>query len=118
MNRKLLKSAVLFGLFLPSLSFAQMDDLEIDPATISSEYCITLSTDSDVQEYYVLDIAHLGISTKAEGQDKFGFIENNLISYEVDLITNTATMQLHLDRTSEPKDVIWWSEYLNSLCGL
>lgn len=110
-------SSILFAICSPLGIFAQ-DEIDYGAASISPEYCVLIDADSPVKNFYIIDIDHLHIADEIEAVDKFGHIENNLISYTVDLVEHKAYLELHLDRTSEPKDILWWSAYLNSLCGL
>ena len=87
-------------------------------ATISDSYCVTIDATQPLQDYYEINIAHLGFADAEAAETKFGFIQNNLVTYYVDFANSKVIMELHLDRTYDPKDAAWWSEYLTSLCGL
>ena len=104
---------------MPFSIFSQTEEvIEYSDATITTEYCVTINTDNPIAEHYVMDISHLHLVTEIDANDKFGYICNNLLTYTVDVEANEAYLQIHLDRTPEPKDVIWWNDYINSLCGL
>lgn len=110
---------IVLSFVFSTISFSQTDDgLDYGNATISDHYCVTLDPAQPIQEFYEIDIAHLGLASEKLANDKFGFIENNLLSYTVDFVESKAYLQVHLDRTSEPKDIVWWNEYLTSICGL
>jgi len=110
-------SLTLFALMLPLSMFGQ-DEITYGSGTITDSYCVTIDTEFPVTEFYQLDISHLHIVDSIDALNKFGHIENNLVSYTVDLESQTAYLQLFLDRTVGPKDIVWWSAYLETLCGL
>ncbi len=106
-------------LLAPIYLFSQEEGgIEYESATINDEYCVSLNTDVSISEYYLIDISHLHLHSEKEAKGKFGFICNNLLTYTVDFEAEKAYLQVHLDRTSEPKDIVWWNDYINSLCGL
>lgn len=117
MKNRIKCSSILFATLASSAIYAQ-DEIDYGSASISPEYCVTIDADSPVKNFYVIDIDHLHISDEIQAIEKFGHIENNLISYSVDLVEQKAYLELHLDRTAELQDVLWWSAYLTSLCGL
>lgn len=98
-----------------SFSFTTPDDPGI--ARIDSNYCITLEG-SDIQDQYLIDISALGIDTREEAREVFGYIMNNLRDFEqLDLTAQTIVMNVHLDRTgSTPWTKTEWDEYFTSLC--
>lgn len=110
-------SLILFVLILPFGMFGQ-DEITYGSGSITDSYCVTIDSESPVKEFYELDISHLHIVDSIEALNKFGHIENNLVSYTVDLESQTAYLHLFLDRTVGPKDIVWWSAYLETLCGL
>lgn len=110
---------IVLSFFFSTLSFAQTDEgLDYGNATISEDYCVTIDTDQPIKEFYEIDIAHLHLATEKDADDKFGFIENNLLSYIVDFSESKAYLQIHLDRTVDSEDVVWWNDYIGTLCGL
>jgi hypothetical protein len=113
-----LTTIILVLIFAPTTIFAQDEEIDYGTATVSEEYCVSLNTESPISEFYSIDISHLHLDTELEAINNFGFISNNLVTYTVDYAAETAYLQVHLDRTSSPKDILWWSEYINSLCGL
>lgn len=117
MKNRIKCSSILFATLAASAIYAQ-DEIDYGYASITPEYCVTIDADLPVKNFYVIDIDHLHISDEIQAIEKFGHIENNLISYSVDLVEQKAYLELHLDRTTEPQDVLWWSAYLTSLCGL
>ena len=113
-----LKAVIPAFLILPELSFSQHVETTYSAATITEDYCVTLDPTEEISEFYEIDIHDFGFETEIEATKKFGFISNNLLTYSVDFENEKAYLQVHLDRTPEPRDIIWWNEYLNSLCGL
>lgn len=107
----------MFAILTPIGIFAQ-DEIDYGSASITPEFCVTIDAETPVKNFYVIDIDHLHISDDIDAVNKFGHIENNLITYTVDLVEQKAYLELHLERTAEPKDILWWSAYVNSLCGL
>lgn len=112
-------NTLLLGLiFTPLCSFTQDGD-DLPTATVTEDLCVTIDdTGSPISDLYEIDFSHLHLLSEKEANDKFGFISNNLLTYTVDFSTETAYLNIHIDRTPEPKDVIWWNDYINSLCGL
>ena len=108
----------LLAISLASLSFSQdwKEGIVFSTATITEDYCVQLDADNPVQEWYEMDITHLGFASQDEANKAFWSRANNLVSYNVDLSENKAYARVHLDRTPEPKDINWWNDYLNSLC--
>lgn len=99
--------------------FSQTDaEAEIATATITEEFCVTLDAAEPIAEFYVIDISHLELISEKEANDRFGYISNNFLTYTVDFEAHEAQLQIHLDRTPMPHDIIWWNDYLESLCGL
>jgi hypothetical protein len=109
----------LWLIFFTLPTYAQEED-HVDPgiATITSELCVSLDADNPIQEFYSIGFSHLDFESAKIASDRFGFISNNLLTYSVDYEAETAELHVHLDRTPEPKDIVWWNEYLSSLCGL
>lgn len=99
-------------------SFAQdwMADVEWKTATIDINYCLQLDPASEVGEYYEIDIEAFGFTDEVEAKKQFQTRANNYVSYHVDLSEQKAYAQIHIDRTTEPKDIVWWNNYLLSLC--
>lgn len=107
------------GLLAATASFGQPEgDFDYATATITEEFCVSLDTEVEVSEYYEIDISHLALESEIEAKNKFGYIDNNLLTYSVDFAAEKAYLHIHLDRTAEPKDIVWWSAYIESLCGL
>lgn len=102
--------------FASSNMFAQ--EIDYGTATVTEEYCVSLDTELPIAEYYTIDISHLHLITELEAVNKFGFISNNLLTYKVNFADETVYLHVHLDRTTTPKDIHWWNEYVESLCGL
>ncbi len=119
MNNLLVSAFIFLSLTISAQSFAQyVDEVEYLSASITTEYCVSLDSSSPVGEYYEMDISHLHLSTEKDANDRFGFISNNLLTYVVDFEENKVYLQVHLNRTPEPKDIVWWNSYIDSLCGL
>lgn len=117
MNYQFKKALLVFILIAPVMSFAQEDETYAT-ATITTEYCVNLDPDAAISEYYEIDISHLHLPSEIEANDKFGHINNNLLTYTVDFEASKAYLHVHLDRTPEPRDIVWWNSYIESLCGL
>lgn len=110
---------IALSLTLSVNSFAQTDEgLDYGNATISEDYCVSINTDDPISEHYEININHLHLASEKEANDRFGFICNNLLTYTVDFSAEKAYLQVHLDRTTSPKDVVWWNNYITGLCGL
>lgn len=86
-------------------------------ASITTDYCVTVDNTQPLQQFYSIDIAHLGLESEYAAKKKFGHIQNNLISYHVDFENTKVILELHIDRAPEGTDVSWWNEYLSSLCS-
>lgn len=116
--KSLRRILIMTGLILvSSLTKAQSDWPEnFGSATIDANHCVTIDTTSPLQDYYKMDISHLGFATEVDAQKVFGYISNNRLTYRVDFDNQVAYLLIHADRTPEPKDVIWWNDYIHSLC--
>ena len=102
---------------LTSSSFGQTDwPTSYGQGTINANYCVTIDTTQPLQEFYRLDIAHLNFATEIDAQKAFGYISNNRLTYRVDYANQVAYLKIHADRTQTPQDVIWWNNYIDSLC--
>lgn len=84
--------------------------------TITSSYCVSIDTSLPLTEFYQIDIAALNFATEIDARKVFGNISNNRLSYKVDFANHVAYLQVHSDRTQYPQDVIWWNNYIASLC--
>lgn len=117
--RQLKKLAIAVLFFGATTSYAQdwTEDIEFETATITSEYCISLDATKPVAEFYQIDITAFGFSDENEAKKQFYTRANNFLSFQVDLASQTTYLRVHLDRTPEPKDIIWWNDYLESLCA-
>lgn len=112
-----IKALLLGALLSPTVGLSQHDE-GFASATITDEYCVSLDTDLPIAEFYEIDISHLELASETEALNKFGYINNNLLTYTVNFAAEKAYLQIHLDRTAEPMDILWWNDYINSLCGL
>lgn len=117
MNYQLKKVLLAFIAIAPVMSLAQEDE-SYATATITTEYCVSLDSEATISEFYEIDISHLHLPSEIEANNKFGYINNNLLTYTVDFEASKAYLHVHLDRTPEPKDIVWWNSYIESLCGL
>lgn len=117
--KSLKRLLVAVGLLLASTAgIAQTDWPEsYGTATIDASYCVSIDTGSPLQDFYQISIAHLGFADAVEAQKVFGYISNNRLTYRVDFDNQVAYLRIHADRTPEPKDVIWWNDYIHSLCN-
>lgn len=84
--------------------------------TINTDYCVTIDTTKPLEEFYRIDISHLNFASEADAQKVFGAISNNRLTYKVDFTNQVAYLKVHADRTQHPQDVIWWNNYIDSLC--
>ena len=107
-----------FCFLIASSAAIAQDEESYLSATCSDEFCVTLDATSPIQEFYKIDIAPFVFATYEDAQNKFGYISNNLLTYNVDFENNRVILQVHTDRTEAPKDIVWWNDYLESLCGL
>ena len=117
---KYLKKLTFLAIFLGStVSFSQdwTEDIEFETATITTDYCIQLDATKPVAEFYQLDITAFGFTDETEAKKQFYTRANNYISFQVDLPSQTTYLRVHLDRTPAPMDIVWWNEYLASLCS-
>ena len=100
----------------PIVSVGQVHPVPTVNATITIEDCVTLDTSKPLQDFYSIDISHLGFASEYEAKKHFGRIMNNLVSYHVDFANSKVVLEVHIDRVSSSTDVAWWNEYLSSLC--
>lgn len=84
--------------------------------TINSTYCVAIDTSVPLVEFYQIDIAALNFATEIDAKKMFGHISNNRLTYRVDFQNHVAYLQIHSDRTEHPQDVVWWNNYIASLC--
>ncbi|MCG8578102.1 MAG: hypothetical protein MI810_24695 [Flavobacteriales bacterium] len=116
---KNLKKFALVCFFFGSLSsFSQdwKDGIEFSTATVSADYCVILDPTKPVAEWYEMDITDFGFTDETTARNQFLQRSNNLISYNVDLSEQKAYARVHLDRTPTPQDIVWWNNYLSTLC--
>jgi hypothetical protein len=114
-----MKNLYLTICFLISCTISIGQDPESYPvATCSDDFCVQLDPDQAVVEHYKIDIAPFGFATFEDAQAKFGYISNNLLTYTVDFDNQRVILTVHLDRTPAPEDIVWWNNYIDSLCGL
>jgi len=111
---KLLTFTVVFFLVFNSASAQWPTTYGI--ATINSSYCVTIDTSVPLTEFYQINIVDLNFATEIDARKVFGNISNNRLSYKVDFANHVAYLQVHADRTQFPQDVIWWNNYIASLC--
>jgi hypothetical protein len=98
--------------FAPNL-FAQ-DTLV---ATITLDDCVTLDAGEAIAGFYRIDISAFGFASETEANNHFGYIANNYLTYHVNLNENEVILEVHKNRTPTPKDIVWWNDYLSTLCG-
>ncbi len=114
------KFLLLVGIILlTTAGLAQTDVPAYDTqgsAEIDLNKCVTLDNSTEVQNYYLIDISHLGLTTENDAWDYFNYISDNLLTYHVFYSEMKVTLQLHLERTGEPKDINWWNAYLETKC--
>lgn len=107
----------LFAITAASFSFSQTaDEKPAGDATINASFCVELDDAIPVQGFYKADASALGWTSEADAKKACGFHSNNLVSYKQDFANNQILIYIHTDRTSAPHDIVWWNEYLESLC--
>ncbi|MCG8577316.1 MAG: hypothetical protein MI810_20700 [Flavobacteriales bacterium] len=116
--KNLKRTALLLGLFIFSVSsFGQSNVPEpTGIATVTEDYCVTLSTEKPLQNYYEIDITDLALESEYMAKKRFGHINNNLLTYHVDYSNSRVILEVHWDRVKETTDVNWWNTYLSDLC--
>ena len=114
------KFLLFVGVFLlTTAGFAQTEVPafgEQGSAEIDLNKCVTLDNSTEVQNFYVLDISHLGLASENDAWDYFNYISDNLLTYHVFYSDMKVTLELHLERTGEAKDINWWNSYLETKC--
>lgn len=105
----------LSGLIWINYSFSQ-ESITYGNATLEAPACITLSEDEPLVTHYEMSISALGFTTEEELSVWTGHYSNNLITLSGDFHAGKAYAQLHNERMSEPKTLIWWNAYLSDLC--
>lgn len=84
-------------------------------ASIFKSYALVLDVSNDLTEYYSADASSLKWTSNAEALKLCGFYSNNLVSLYPDYVNNKILVHIHLDRTKDSKDIIWWNQYLQSI---
>ncbi len=112
------KYFLLVAISAASFSFAQESSETADngSATLDANYCLALDATTEVQMNYAADASDLGWTSAAHAKKMCGFYSNNLVTYKSDYENNQMLVIIHTDRTRGEKDVIWWNDYLLSLC--
>lgn len=109
-----LKKLLLFvSLLFGGLSFSQD---QVGSAKISTSFCTILEGESEVLSTYVADATLLNWSSKKQAEKACGYYSSNLVTYQADFENNQLIIRIHVDRTSEKKDLNWWNMYLNDKC--
>ena len=108
---------IAIALICVTQSFSFVID-ENGTATIDANRCITLDTDAEVYETYVLDISALGVTDREKAKTLFGRIMSNRISFrQLDLTNQTVMMILDLESGGASE---WtkqdWVDYFDSRC--
>jgi hypothetical protein len=85
-------------------------------ASIDANYCVKIDATKPLESFYKIEISHLNFASATDAQKVFGSISNNYLTYKVDFANEVAYLQIHAERTKEMKDVIWWNDYIQSLC--
>lgn len=116
LHKNLFFPAFIFFLTLSSFNRSNDWPTQFGKAEIDANYCVKIDTEKPLEIFYRLDISHLAFSNETEAQKVFGAISNNLLSYKVDFLNQFAYLKIHSERTKEPKDVVWWNAYIQSLC--
>ena len=98
-----------FGQELPNFS-------DYGTATIDENHCVHLDDTKPIERYYSIDFSHLNFENETEAFTAFGMIANNLLTYSVYFDEQKAVLLVHTDRTLKREDIVWWNNYLESLC--
>lgn len=109
------KIVLIVAISIASVGFSQ-DDSKPGSATVTKNFCLVLDSTKPVQEHYAVKATALGWTSELDAQKGCGFYSNNLVSYSEDYKNNMLLIHIHTDRTNGEKDIIWWNEYLNSIC--
>ena len=112
-----MKTIRLFIFLFAISAFSQLYAQDTLVATITLDDCVSLDADAPIKNYYRIDISAFGFVSEVEAENHFGYIANNYLTYHVNLNANEVILEVHKDRTSSPKDIIWWNDYLTTLCG-
>jgi hypothetical protein len=109
---------VLIAAFLVLTSFTKDAQwpAQYGEATIDANYCVKIDASKPLESFYKIEINHLNFATEIDAQKVFGSISNNYLTYRVDFANQVTYLQIHAERTKEMKDVIWWNDYIHSLC--
>lgn len=111
------KIFMMMALSLASISFSQ-EPIKADSfgaATISTNYVLVLDVTADLMEFYSADATALNWPSADEALKLCGYYSNNLVSFYPDYANKKLLVHIHLDLTKEPKDIIWWNQYLHSI---
>lgn len=103
---------------LSAISYAQSSEtaIEYGRATIDANYCLVLDNTTKIGEFYAADASDLNWTSEADATKKCGFHTNNLVTYTQDFANGRILIQIHNDRTPVAHDILWWNEYLQSIC--
>ena len=105
-------------LLFSTVSFAQetTEPISYGTATTDANCCLVLDASSDLKEFYTADMSVFDFEDAAAAEKMMGYKSNNLVSLKSDFANNKMIIRIHNDRLPEPKDIIWWNEYLESIC--
>ncbi len=116
--KNLKKLTFLFVFLGSTVSFSQdWSSIDFETATVDANYCVQLDATKPVGEYYEMDISFLGFTDEIEASKQFNTRANNFISFHVEMSEQKAYAHIHVDRTPAPMDIVWWNDYLASLCA-
>jgi len=117
MMNNLKRFFLLVAISIASFSFSQTSDSDkTGSATIDGNYCLVLDNANELQEHYTADATELNWTSAIEAAKYCGYKSNNLVSYTADFDNNKILIQIHVDRTQKKESLLWWNEYLKSIC--
>ena len=105
-----------FGMGVTAFSQSAEEPTDYGSATVSTDYCMTLDADEAIQAYYRADATALNWASLQEAHKMCGYYSNNLVTLSPDFENGEMIIQIHIDRTRDPKDVSWWNQYLVDKC--
>lgn len=112
MFKTLAISALLIVTSISKLGFSQA----YGNATVEVPACIVLNPSETLVSDYEMSITPLGFTSEKELNVWCGHYSNNLITLSGNYDLGKAYISLHSEFLSEPKNLIWWNDYLAELC--
>ena len=113
--KRLLFSSLLFA-SIATYAQDMSEDISYGNATIDDKFCLVLDSTKPIQSYYKADMSGFGFTSEKEAIKYLGRHSNNLVSLRPDYEENKVIVEIHTDRTNGEKDIVWWNNYLESIC--